>query len=45
VVAINSASAVDCATISCFFEHQEKTPVPRLKQYPEVLLISSREPA
>jgi hypothetical protein len=42
---MNSASAVDCATISYFFEHHEKTPEPRLKQYPEVLFISSMEPA
>ena len=44
VATTNSASAVDCATISCSFELHEKTPDPKLKQYPEVLFISSIEP-
>ncbi|XP_060170435.1 putative receptor protein kinase ZmPK1 [Lycium barbarum] len=29
---INYASAVNCSMISCFFEHHEKHPKPRLKQ-------------
>ena len=43
-VAINSSFAVNFATISCFLEHHEKMPEPRLKQYPEVLSIFSKEP-
>jgi hypothetical protein len=36
---MNSAFAVDYATIPCFFKHYEKTPKPRLKQYYKVLLM------
>lgn len=32
VAAINLASSVDYATISCFLEHQEKTSKPEIKQ-------------
>ena len=38
---MNSASAVDYATIPCFFKHHEKTHEPRLTQYYKVLLMSS----
>jgi hypothetical protein len=41
---MNSVSAVDYATIPCFFKHHEKTPEPRPKQYYEVLLMSSIDP-
>jgi len=44
IATINSTFVVDCATISCFLEHHEKIPKPRLKQYPELLFISSKEP-
>ena len=41
VAIMNSASVVDYATIPCFFKHHEKTHEPRLKQYYEVLHMSS----
>ena len=40
-----SASAVDNATVFCFTEAHEKTPLPKLNAYPEVLLQSSSLPA
>ena len=40
----NSASAIDYAIVSCFFELHEKATDPKQKQYPEVLFISSIEP-
>ncbi|KAM1702900.1 hypothetical protein ACFXTN_025980 [Malus domestica] len=39
-----SASAVDNATHCCLTEDQEKTPLPKVKAYPDVLFISSSEP-
>jgi len=45
VAAMNSASAVDYATISCFFVHHENILEPMLKQYLEVLFMSSTDPA
>ena len=44
VAAMNSASAVDCATNFLFLDDHENIPEPRLKQWPEVLLTSSADP-
>jgi len=44
IATMNSASAVDCARVSCFFEHHEKISKPSLKQYLELLFMSSPNP-
>lgn len=40
-----SASADDWATVCCFLEAHENTPEPNENAYPEVLFISSADPA
>ncbi|KAM6547903.1 hypothetical protein CsatB_030012 [Cannabis sativa] len=43
--AIYSASADDCATVACFFDAHENIPDPSVKAYPDVLFMSSMDPA